>query len=293
MSLEGFEIIRVVPDDEEAIDSLADLETTVLGERADWVEDTQDCLADGWVIEAVMDGDKMVASTFTAVEADRHDDSPTLVRLPADAVHGKGSMVDPNYRGHGLQLALLKRREEIAREHGKQRIISTVRPENAPSLHNFLAAGGVVVHYDREFFGPDPTGDTARLIVVQDLQLPEWTTVQKAVIKGYKDRDNPRKTGDSGSLPPLTLSVAPMYVDRGASGPYSPDASARGYIDLLLREADYVGVSLQRPARDQIYTDEGPRAELVLASLSTLPERIAERLQATKSEIRHILALAR
>ena len=50
-------------------------------------------------------------------------------------------IVDPEYRGNGLQKKLCNALERIAREQGKSYIMATVSPMNPYSLNNFLALG--------------------------------------------------------------------------------------------------------------------------------------------------------
>jgi ribosomal protein S18 acetylase RimI-like enzyme len=59
--------------------------------------------------------------------------------------HLDGVAVAPEWRGHGLQRVLARRRTAIAAEAGRRHIISTVAPNNLPSLHNLLAEGFAIV----------------------------------------------------------------------------------------------------------------------------------------------------
>lgn len=53
----------------------------------------------------------------------------------------EATIVDPDYRGNGLQKKLCKALEGIAREDKKAYIMATVSPNNPYSLNNFLALG--------------------------------------------------------------------------------------------------------------------------------------------------------
>lgn len=53
----------------------------------------------------------------------------------------EATIVDPEYRGMGLQRKLCKVLEEVARAEGKTCVMATVSPLNPYSLNNFLAAG--------------------------------------------------------------------------------------------------------------------------------------------------------
>jgi len=59
--------------------------------------------------------------------------------------HLDGVGVAPEWRGHGLQRAFARRRTAIAAEAGRRHVISTVAPNNLPSLHNLLAEGFAIV----------------------------------------------------------------------------------------------------------------------------------------------------
>lgn len=49
--------------------------------------------------------------------------------------------VDPAFRGLGLQRELTRRAEELLAAKGIKAFLSTVHPDNAPSLNNILAMG--------------------------------------------------------------------------------------------------------------------------------------------------------
>lgn len=53
----------------------------------------------------------------------------------------ESTIVDPEYRGNGLQKKLCEALERIAREEQKNYIMATVSPMNPYSLNNFLALG--------------------------------------------------------------------------------------------------------------------------------------------------------
>lgn len=53
----------------------------------------------------------------------------------------ESTIVDPDYRGNGLQRKLCEALEVIAREEKKTYIMATVSPMNPYSLNNFLAVG--------------------------------------------------------------------------------------------------------------------------------------------------------
>lgn len=55
----------------------------------------------------------------------------------------ESTIVDPEYRGNGLQKKLCEALEMIAREEKKTYIMATVSPMNPYSLNNFLALGYV------------------------------------------------------------------------------------------------------------------------------------------------------
>lgn len=62
------------------------------------------------------------------------DKLPTVGQIEA-------TIVDPGFRGLGLQRKLCKALEEVARTEGKSCVMATVSPLNPYSLNNFLAEG--------------------------------------------------------------------------------------------------------------------------------------------------------
>jgi L-amino acid N-acyltransferase YncA len=71
------------------------------------------------------------------------------IELPAPELgavaHLDGVGVATRWRGHGLQRAFARRRTAIAAKAGRRHIISTVAPNNLPSLLNLVALGFAVV----------------------------------------------------------------------------------------------------------------------------------------------------
>jgi GNAT superfamily N-acetyltransferase len=69
--------------------------------------------------------------------------------------------VKPEYRGQGLQLRLLRIREEYARERGVHRLTSCAYSSNPYSINNLLKAGFNEIYriqvkgYDEIYYGKD------------------------------------------------------------------------------------------------------------------------------------------
>ena len=65
------------------------------------------------------------------------------------------TMVDPAYRGYGLQLLFTELREEEAQRLGASEALVTISPDNEHSLHNLMRAGYEIV-CTKELYGGLP-----------------------------------------------------------------------------------------------------------------------------------------
>ena len=78
---------------------------------------------------------------------------PALCELEPNTALCYGSAVHPSYRRLGLGQALMKAKEKLALEKNKQRLILTVRPENAPAILLWQKCGFSFYGYDPNYFG--------------------------------------------------------------------------------------------------------------------------------------------
>lgn len=69
-----------------------------------------------------------------------------------------GSAVHPSYRRLGLGQALMKAKEKLAIEKNKQKLILTVRPENAQAILLWQKCGFSFYGYDPNYFGDGMDG---------------------------------------------------------------------------------------------------------------------------------------
>lgn len=84
-----------------------------------------------------------------------------------------GSAVHPLYRRLGLGKTLMKAKEKLALDRNKQRLILTVRPENAPAILLWQKCGFRIYGYDPTYFGDGPDGGR---LLMEKVLVPEQTS---------------------------------------------------------------------------------------------------------------------
>jgi GNAT superfamily N-acetyltransferase len=119
----------------------------------------------------IFDGDKLIAQSifeFPTSMADRDMPEFAAEIAPTDLVIYKATLVDMDYRGHGLMQKLLNYRENQARLNGKTTAISQIAMDNPASWINALKNGMSIRKVDR-----DPFDDAKVLYMQKDFDREE------------------------------------------------------------------------------------------------------------------------
>ena len=119
-------------------------------------------LQDGLI--ACKAGEKLVGAAMLALES-----IPPEIMLEKDTALLYGTMLLPEYRGIKLGRALAREQEKTALEHGKTRLLLSVRPENSRSIILRLQEGFEITTFRRDYFGKDPVKD-ARFIMEKNFK---------------------------------------------------------------------------------------------------------------------------
>ena len=108
-------------------------------------------------VEGIFWQARLVALSILRVPEDAPDNLGRDLGLSGAALlqvaHMEMVLVDPMFRGNGLQQQFLQRRIAQAAAVGCTHLLATVDPENLPSLHNLLASGFGIARADVRKYG--------------------------------------------------------------------------------------------------------------------------------------------
>ena len=218
-----FKVIDTI--DRKTLDQIVELEHVAWRheitseEMAKWLQ--------GGVVGAIYSGDKMIGDVITRTVADpTKAEEIILSKLPSESLNADGTLVHPDFRGHGLQKVLLLSRLDLARKLGKETILSCVRAENGASLRNIINTGARILAYYPNYF-PD-SYNTARLIWENDLIIPAGL--------------DEKVENTDGQFPDIVVDVKSGEV---------VDSEAQKTIAEILSK-DYVGIDVQTFEKDKI-----------------------------------------
>lgn len=185
-------------------------------------------IRDGQLSVALIRQDgKVIATTVVVLET-----GAMGKKISSTEAYAAGTLVDPNLRGQGIGEQLSATQDDIAREAGKEAIITLVKNDNLPSLRLRLKTGyrleGVVRQDDGEI----------------DFQL------RKMLVNGPSIKKNLRTEWKAGRLPIITDAVTTTTAEQIALDPSNSSlveqALAQGYKGVyLLRPGDLPDVEGQ------------------------------------------------
>lgn len=222
-------------------------------ELAEWLK--------GAVVGAIYSGDKMIGNVITRTEAQKGTGQMILENLPPESLNADGSAVLPDFRGRGLQKTLLLSRIELARNLGKETIVSTVRAENGASLRNIINSGARILAYSLDYY-PN-TEDPARLIWENDLKIPnERSNVEEKKNVKFPDVMLNVKSGEEADL------KAQQEIAKILSG-------------------DYIGIAVNTSKKDEMGVPLD--STIVFRHLSSFSPDVAKRLRERKQKIQEML----
>jgi len=266
-------IVKSLTDkDEGALRALAAFETRAFGDEANTIGQLKAAISLGDKFFVLWSGDRVVG--VGSVRTTSFPDSFNKIKknLPAESAFVGHGAVDPDFRGEGLQRILLEKRKEFARDHGKETVIGTVRPENGASFRNIVNAGGRIFAYSPDFL---PNSNTpSRFLWEIDMTIPN------EVLENIEERDvlagsvavEACKRGDQKIV---------LLVQSGEDrDPEAEEAAAQ------ILSGDYIGTNTQT-----VFTGTtGVRFIGVLfRSLSSFPPEVQKRLRERKKVIQDIL----
>ncbi len=214
----------------------------------------------GAIVEVMYDGDRMIGDAMTRTEVEPKGNGRILQALPPESLNADGTVVHPYYRGKGLQKLLLLSRLKLAREYGKETILSCVRLEHGASLRNIMFSGARIFAYCNNYF-PE-SHNTARVIWENDLKA------QAGPEEKLEKKD--------GEFPDVVIKVK--------SGDLV-DQEAQKKIEEILSQ-DYVGISVQAEENDAKILES---SKIVFRHLSNFPPSVTERLRERKQRILAVL----
>lgn len=114
--------------------------------------------------------DRLIAYGVLGIPGPEDINFGEMIGLPPEdrgrVAHIDGAAVLPAWRSNGLQRILIAWRLDLARRMGRDIALTTVAPENFPSLRNLLAEGMTIRALKQKFGG-------WRYILRRDLDIPQ------------------------------------------------------------------------------------------------------------------------
>lgn len=113
------------------------------------------CLEEPNVTMGIWDGNLLIAIGMLYVPQSLEEDHFHDLGLQGDykSANQKLFLVREGYRGHGLQRKLIREVEKIAKERGYNLLCTTVSPNNAFSINNFVEEGYIYAKTEEKYGG--------------------------------------------------------------------------------------------------------------------------------------------
>lgn len=208
----------------------------------DMVNFRQDQMRDGKLAVAMIRREgKVIATTVVVLKA-----GAMGKKISSTEAYAAGTLVDPSLRGQGIGEQLSATQDDIAREAGKEAIITLVKNDNLPSLRLRLKTGyrleGIVRQDDGEI----------------DFKLRKNLANEPSIKK------NLRTEWEAGRLPIITDAVTTTTAEQIALDP-----SNTSLVEQALAQG-YKGVYLLRPG--DLPEVEGQPNLLVFAKAENLSD---------------------
>jgi GNAT superfamily N-acetyltransferase len=155
----------------------------------DSYEDMLGDLENGAKIIGVLNSkDRLIAYRYISFPREEKRNLGYDINLPEEdlkkVVHLETTVVDPLYRGNGLQLVTLEKAKEIAKQEGYKHFMCTVSPYNFYSLYNVMR-GGLKIKALKKKYGtkPDNSDGLWRFILHNDLDKKYYNPVDLVLSK--------------------------------------------------------------------------------------------------------------
>ena len=144
-------------------------------------------LSDNNICLGLYDGDTLAALIMAVDPVPPETDLRTNLRAELDgkAIDFKLVLVKKEYRGHGIQIALMWIIEKLAYNQGIEYFVSSVSPDNKYSVNNFIKSGYIYDHEEELY------GGLLRSVYIKELEVYDYyLEVLSVMNKLYETESN-------------------------------------------------------------------------------------------------------
>ncbi|WFA08177.1 hypothetical protein [Tissierella sp. Yu-01] len=135
----------------------------------------QELVNGGKILGVLNSKDRLIAYRYISVPGSRDHNMGLDVGLPHEqlkkVIHLETTVVDPIYRGNGLQDLTLQIASKMVRKEGYRHLLCTVSPYNFYSLYNVMKNGLKIKSLKKKYANPEDENDgTWRFVLHSDLE---------------------------------------------------------------------------------------------------------------------------